>query len=205
MRAGSDDLLPGDAARKRSAPQPIMPTTTVTARGAGLLRQLAAMAYDSLLVVALWFAVGALVLLLSGGRLSAPDRPAWLLVLFQCSLVLTTWLFFAWFWTHGGQTLGMRAWRLKLIGEHGEPVRWPQTVVRFVAAILSAAVFGLGYLWALVDPERRRWHDRLSGTRLVLVPKSGSGAPVSGPVAETPGPRQKTTGSATARRSPPAH
>jgi uncharacterized RDD family membrane protein YckC len=142
--------------------------------GAGLLRQLAAMVYDTLLVIALWFAVGALMLLLSGGRLSAPDRPGWLLLFFQCVLLLTAWLFFAWFWTHGGQTLGMRAWRLKLVGLHGESVRWSQTVVRFIAAIFSATVFGLGYLWILVDPEQCSWHDRLSATRLVLVPKSGS-------------------------------
>jgi uncharacterized RDD family membrane protein YckC len=166
-----------------------MATRSETPRCAGLFRQLAAIVYDSLLVIALWFAVGALMLLLSGGRLSAPDRPDWLLMLFQGTLLFTTWLFFAWFWTHGGQTLGMRAWRLKLVGRHGEPVSWTQTIVRFVAALVSAAVLGLGYLWAVIDPEHCRWHDRLSGTRLVLVPKSGSGTSVSGAVAKTQAPQ----------------
>ena len=123
--------------------------------GARLWRQLAAMVYDSLLVIALWFAVGALALLLSGGQLSAPNRPAWLLALFQCTLLLTTWLFFAWFWTHGGQTLGMRAWRLKLVGQNGDTVRWKQTIVRFFAACISAAALGLGFFWALEGGSRQ--------------------------------------------------
>ena len=93
-------------------------------------------------------------------------------IFFQVYLFLVLLWYFTWFWTHGGQTLGMRAWRLKLVGRHGEPVRWSQTVVRFAAAILSAAALGLGYLWALVDPQGCRWHDRLSGTQLILLPKS---------------------------------
>jgi len=155
---------------------------------AGPGRRLAALAYDFLLVIALWFFVGALMLLLSGGRLSSPDRPAWLLVLFQCTLLLTAWLFFAWFWTHGGQTLGMRAWRLKLVGIDGGPVRWRQAIVRFVAAVFSAAALGLGFLWVLIDPERRSWHDHLSGTRIVLVPKSSPATGINGSDAGSRGP-----------------
>lgn len=139
----------------------------------GLLRRLAAIFYDGLLLAALWFVVSAAFLAASGGRLSSPDRPLWLLYTFRAGLLLTTYLFFASFWTHGGQTLGMRAWRLKLVDQDGGPVSWVQATVRFATALLSLAALGLGLLWVLVDREKRAWHDHLSGTHLVLLPKAG--------------------------------
>jgi len=137
----------------------------------GLLRRLAAMAYDGLLVLALAFAVSALLLWTSGGRLGQPDRPLWLLWAHRIILVVSAWGFFAWFWLHGGQTLGMRAWRLRLVANDGGAITLGQTVRRFAGAALSLAAFGLGYLWILVDRKQRSWHDRLSGTHLIVVPK----------------------------------
>lgn len=142
-----------------------------TLPAAGLARRLAAIGYDSLLVAAIWFVIGGMGLALSGGALSRPDRPVWLLLAFRAVLVASLWLFFAWFWTHGGQTLGMRAWRLQLVNENGGPVRWKQTLWRFAGACLSAGALGLGYLWVLFDRERLSWHDRLSATRLRVLPK----------------------------------
>lgn len=147
---------------------PFMPSTPA----AGLLRRLAALLYDSLLLLALWFATAALLLAASGGLLSQPDRPPWLLLLEQISLLLVTFLFWGGFWTHGGQTLGMRAWRLKLVDDDGSPISWQQAARRCLAALLSLAPLGLGYLWILIDPQRRAWHDRLSGTRVVVLPKN---------------------------------
>jgi uncharacterized RDD family membrane protein YckC len=139
---------------------------------AGLLRRLAALLYDSLLLLALWFATSALVLAVSGGLLSQADRPLWLLYVLRTCLLLVTFLFWAGFWTHGGQTLGMRAWRLKLVNDQGGPVSWPQAAWRCLAALLSLAPLGLGYLWILIDREQCAWHDRLSGTRVVVLPKA---------------------------------
>jgi len=135
----------------------------------GLRRRLAALFYDGLLVLAIWFVVAAMATALSNGRLAQPDPPLWMRALLQLALVTVTWLFFAWFWTHGGQTLGMRAWRLKLVSVQGGTVTWSQTVRRFGGAILSAAALGLGYLWVLIDPQHRSWHDRISGTRLIVL------------------------------------
>lgn len=131
------------------------------------------MAYDSLLVFAIWFLVSALGLLVSGGRLAEPDPPFWMRMLLQAGLLLATGLFFTWFWTHGGQTLGMRAWRMKVVAVDGKAVTWPQALRRFAGAVLSATCFGLGYLWIVFDPHRRSWHDRLSSTRLIVLPKNG--------------------------------
>jgi uncharacterized RDD family membrane protein YckC len=130
------------------------------------------MFYDGLLLAALWFSISALLLAASGGLLASPNRPLWLLYVLRVSLILVTVLFYTGFWTHGGQTLGMRAWRLKIINDRGGPVNWKQALWRFAAAIPSIGVFGLGCLWMLLDRERRTLHDRLSGTRFVLIAKN---------------------------------
>ncbi len=139
---------------------------------APLWRRLAAMVYDALLLVALWIAVGALLMLLSGGRLAAPDRPTWLLAVEQLVLIAVTWGFFTWFWTHGGQTLGMRAWRLRLTDLQGSPGGIAAASRRWLASLLSLGAMGLGYVWVLIDREQCAWHDRLSGTRVIVVPKT---------------------------------
>ena len=135
------------------------------------------MLYDGLLLIALWFAVAALVLMLSGGRMAEPDRSEWLILALRGALLLSTYGFFAGFWMHGGQTLGMRAWRMKLVTRNGQPISLSQSACRFAAAALALAAFGLGYLWVLIDREKLAWHDRLSGTRLVLVPKAAGNRP----------------------------
>ncbi len=84
--------------------------------------------------------------------------------------LLTTMAFFSWFWLKNGQTLGMQAWRIKLVRFDGSAPNPLQLVLRCLAAPLSAACMGLGYLWCLVDRNGRYWHDYLSGTELILLP-----------------------------------
>lgn len=131
---------------------------------AGLPRRLAAIVYDLLLLVALLM-VATLALLLVSGAENVPR------VLLQAWVLLISFAFFGWFWTHGGQTLGMRAWRLKLVRDSGGAVGWADAARRFLAAILAWLPAGLGFIWSLFDRERLAWHDRLSHTRLVITPK----------------------------------
>lgn len=134
---------------------------------APLWRRLAAIAYDLLLVTALLMALTGALIMLRGGR-AIDSGSFW----YQLLLVGCWWLYFAWCWTHGGQTLGMRAWRLVLVGTRTRAVGWGAASLRFLAAGLSALVAGLGFAASLVDAERRAWHDRLSATRLAYRPKS---------------------------------
>lgn len=133
---------------------------------AGLLRRLGAILYDSLLLFAVLFAATALVLPLTGGQSVAPHNPFYTSYLFFVSF-----FFFAWFWTHGGQTLGMRAWRIRVQQRNGSPITWTQALLRFMTAIASWLLLGAGFLWALIDREKMTWHDRYSETVLVVVPK----------------------------------
>ena len=132
---------------------------------AGLARRLAAIFYDSLLIIAALYAAAIPAVWMTGG--AVPPSEPW----FQAWLVFVAWLYLASSWTRGGQTLGMRAWRCRLVTAGGEPVGWGRAVARFAAAAVSWASLGLGFWWSLADPERRTWHDRWTGTRIVLVPR----------------------------------
>ena len=77
--------------------------------------------------------------------------------------------YFAWFWTHGGQTPGMKIWRICVVGDDGKAIGWRTALVRSAAAVLSWAPLAGGFLWAIFDDRRLAWHDRLSGSRLIRI------------------------------------
>ena len=129
-------------------------------------RRLMAMLYDAFLQVALLFIITGLTLAVRGGE-AVPPNSGW----YQGLLLLVSFLYFGWFWTHGGQTLGMRAWRVRVVTVFGDPITWTNALVRFCFAVCSLAVVGVGFLWALVDRQNRTWHDRWSDTQLVLLEK----------------------------------
>lgn len=139
-----------------------------------LLRRLAAMIYDTLLVLPLIMAAVALFMgvrtLLGFGPAEdgTVQLDAWVV---QLVSLITTMGFFCSFWIKSGQTLGMQAWRIKLVTLSGEQPGAGRLLLRSLAAVLSIACLGLGYLWCLVDRNGRYWHDYLSGTELILLPK----------------------------------
>ncbi len=136
-------------------------------QAAPLWRRFMAMLYDSLLLLATLMLAALPIVTLYDGIPSGWARHA-----FQIYLLVVTFVFFGWFWVHGGQTLGMRSWRLQLVGSADAAVGWKTALVRFMAAILSGLVVGLGYLWALLDDRRRTWHDRISDSYIILLPKT---------------------------------
>ena len=127
-----------------------------------LARRAGAALYDGLLLLALWLVATAAVLALRGGE-AVPPGTVW----FELWLLGVAFAFHGWFWVHGGQTLGLRAWRLRVVRAGGAPLGWGDAARRFAAALLALAPAGLGWLWMLADGEGRAWHDRLSGTRVV--------------------------------------
>jgi len=131
---------------------------------ASLARRLAALVYDALLVGGLLFVFTLVLILLRGGRAIDADT-LW----YRAILVAVAFAFCGAFWTRGGQTLGMRAWRIRVVALDGREVSWPRAALRFAASWVALLPVGLGYWWALLDPERRCWHDRLSGTRVIGV------------------------------------
>jgi uncharacterized RDD family membrane protein YckC len=122
----------------------------------GLARRLAAMAYEALLVFAVAFFAAWLFFFASGGRDATRGLVRTELQLF---IVIVLAAYFLWCWLRGGQTLAMRAWRIRLVD-----VTPKKAVLRF---LLALALLPLSILWALVDRDRQFLHDRLAGTRLI--------------------------------------
>jgi uncharacterized RDD family membrane protein YckC len=85
-------------------------------------------------------------------------------IFYPLYLLTVSFGFYGWFWTHGGQTLGLRAWKIKVLTLDRQPLNWQQAVVRFLAALLSWGIFGLGFFWIIRDKNRYAWHDYLSKT-----------------------------------------
>jgi uncharacterized RDD family membrane protein YckC len=140
-----------------------------------LPRRLAALLYDTCLVLPIIMACVALsmglrILILGDGSTELGEgtlNPH--MVQFIAFLSVTG--FFSWFWLRSGQTLGMQAWRVKLVSYRGETITPIQALLRCTGAAVSALCLGLGYWWCLFDPNRRYWHDYISGTELILLPK----------------------------------
>lgn len=133
-----------------------------TAAAAGLLRRLASLVYESLMVLALLLVASLLFLLASPDAAATAARP-----LFQAYLLAVIGIYFTWFWTHGGQTVAMRAWRLRVMRRDGSPLSWRDAWLRFLLAAPSLGLGGLGVLWALVDRDGQFLHDRLASTMVV--------------------------------------
>ena len=130
---------------------------------AGLGRRLAAMLYDGLLLLAIWIVTGLVWFPLNGAAVSGP--------LLTMVLALETFAFYAYCWRRHGETLGMRAWQIRLVAASGQPPSWPQIGLRLLSACVSLSCFGLGYLWLYLGKTRQTWHDLASDTYVVHIPR----------------------------------
>jgi uncharacterized RDD family membrane protein YckC len=149
--------------------KPAMSSTTTPSARAGsvpLWRRFAGMLYDLFPLLGLWM-VAAGLWVLAFHDVYDPRHPAPLL-----RALLGLWLlgvaaaYFIVSWTRVGATIGMRAWKLKLVRDDGTRVDAGTAVLRFVLALVSLAALGCGFWHAWFDADRRAWHDRVCGTRM---------------------------------------
>jgi uncharacterized RDD family membrane protein YckC len=171
---------------------------------ASIFRIIGAWVYDFLLLCSVWLLAGFVYIIpaqmlvkidssnidnLSTTHFSGP--------VFLIYMLLITWLFFAWFWTHGGQTLGLRAWSLRVQTLDGYELGWRHSLIRFTAAAvpwlvalyffdlfkhwtfiepghryLSFLIGFSGLLWIKFDKQQLSLQDWFSGTRIVRLPKA---------------------------------
>ena len=121
--------------------------------------------YDLFLLTALLFVATAIFMVFNEGEAIEPAQP---LYPFYIAYLLTIgFVFYGWFWTHGGQTLGMKTWKMRLQQVDGKAVTWRLALIRYITAMISWAAGGGGYLWSLFSPTKRTWHDIASRTVLV--------------------------------------
>lgn len=148
---------------------------------AGFWRRFASLVYDTLAIIAFamltvvlyLFAVQGLIILdvisLNGAEdVSALIQESLLLSSVRSALlVIVTLVFFGYFWTKSGQTIGMRAWRLKVQTLEGNLISWPQSLARSLCALL-----GLGNLVVLIDfKNKKALQDYLSKTEVITLTK----------------------------------
>ena len=152
-------------------------------------RRIICLIYDFLLILAVLFIASFIFHFIFSDTQATYFKP-----LFQFYLFTIMGYYFTWFWTHGGQTLAMQTWKMRLVSADGRGLTKKQAVVRylfsltgiffFVAvnylfpinfvsyqqlALVSVLIFGSGFIWALFDPDHQYLHDRLAGTRIIKL------------------------------------
>src|SRR5688572_10154601 len=143
-----------------------MDTQSTVGAPAGLLRRLAALLYDLLLVIAIAFAVTFAVLPLTRGEAILTATQGSLSHLYHAAWILVVYAYFGWCWTRSGQTLGLRAWRIRLQLQGGGRLGWPAALLRYLLGILLAWMAVAG-AWYLAHPGSALGH---AGAVLLIAP-----------------------------------
>ncbi len=126
-----------------------------------MFRRSASFLYDCLLLIALFFIITAIAIAFNDGQ--AIQNPAYYLALYMVGFI-----FFDWFWRHGGQTLGMSAWRIKVEGTQHQSISFNQSLIRYLS---GTVLFVFTLLYMFFNKDGTALHDRLSKTRIVMYYK----------------------------------
>lgn len=150
-----------------------------------LWRRLCALLYDLLAVLAIVMVVGYVCQRLTGGKVITSDGHAHIVWWYQPLQAVVVSAYFVASWLRGGQTLGMRPWRIRLRNAQGLAVSFGQAIVRLLVAAAPLLLLGLApwlgtklALWAVAgawaawfavaifDTRRRALHDVIARTEL---------------------------------------
>lgn len=134
-----------------------------------LHRRMGALLYDALCIFALEMVVAAIFLLFNAGEAVTSEHSLYKIQ--QTLLFIVPFAYFLFFWLRDAHTTGMRAWRLRIQQLDGSPITGAKAILRLSFAIISWIPLGLGFWWVFVSPTRLSWHDRLSGTEIIQLPK----------------------------------
>jgi len=130
----------------------------------GFWRRILCMIYEFLLLIAVLFIAGFIFHLVYHDTDSPYFRPV-----FQLYLLGVAGIYLIWFWTHGGQTLAMQTWKIRVISTNGGGISIWRAIARYFFAVTSISFFGCGIIWALFDREGQFLYDRLAGTKIINV------------------------------------
>lgn len=151
-----------------------IPKASNNDNGAQLHIRLMAILYDTFLILAMSMAYGAIATFIAAqinGATEHDYNPTVSGPIFQAGWGITLLVFYCYFWIKAGQTVGMKAWRLKLITTNTKSLTITQCIMRFFIGILSFSCFGLGFLWVLIDKNNDTLHDRICNTRMIRTNK----------------------------------
>ena len=133
---------------------------------AGFSRRIAAIIYDSFLVLAIWMISTTLLvaLLTDGEEIGGP--------VYQIFLYFEIGVFYIYFWSVKGQTLGMQVWKICTVDKDNQPLKISKCLIRFLYATIFLIPLGLGFLSLLLNREKLTWYDMASGTRVIYLGKN---------------------------------
>jgi uncharacterized RDD family membrane protein YckC len=143
----------------------------IVGTGAGFGRRLAALVYDAFLVVALLVLYTGAWVVLAHTRITG-ETVGVAVYLYRTGLLVIVVGYALLNWTRSGQTLGMRAWRLRVVSASGARLSWRACLLRFALGALAWAPAALGVLWLYVDRDRLAVQDRWSHSRVLRLARS---------------------------------
>lgn len=142
---------------------------------AGLFYRFAAIFYDFLMLIAVLIMAGFIALMLGflppiENANQTKDMAYWSIKIgYEIYKFVICYFFFVYPWMRNGQTLGMQAWKIKVVNVDGSNLSYKTASIRFFVAILSWITLGFGFWRAMFDKQKRTWHDALSQTRLIKI------------------------------------
>lgn len=145
----------------------------IPTQSAPVWRRLAALVYDSFILLAISFIYGAAITAISAAN-HQPEtdyQPMFNGVLFPLGWCAALVLFYCWFWSKSGQTLGMKTWKIKLVQKQNAlNPKWSQCLLRCLLTPPLVLGFGVGYWYAYSNQARESLQDRLTKTRVIFIP-----------------------------------
>ncbi|WP_444718861.1 RDD family protein [Paucibacter hankyongi] len=146
---------------------------------------MASFLYEGVLLFGIVFVAGYLFSALTQQRHALQGQHA-----LQAFLFIVLAVYFCWFWTHGGQTVAMKAWHIRVVDTQGQALSQGRALARyalswlwFLPALLFAWVMGLHGTGAIfgsliagvllyaaaarLHPKRQFLHDALCATQLI--------------------------------------
>jgi len=140
-------------------------STSIEGVSAGFGRRFAALIYDGFLLAALLMTYTGAILIFTRRAVLPETYGAWA-YLYRAGLIGVIAAYYVLNWIRSGQTLGMRAWRLRAVSDAGSPLNTTAALLRFLCGFLAWPPAALGVLWLYLDPDHLAIHDRLSRTRV---------------------------------------
>jgi len=134
---------------------------------AGFFRRILALVYDSLVIAGILLSFTLLLVILNGGY-AVPGSFVSIVQLLVCACVGP--FFYSYFWlVNNGQTIGMQAWKIRLVSLNNSKLNAKQTYLRCLVSTISFVCFGIGYFWILFNKNNLSWSDVATNTRIVKV------------------------------------
>ena len=129
-----------------------------------LPRRVLVIIYDSILLAAVFIFTSLPIIIPFKITIEHTFYPLYIIYIYFIAFI-----FFAWNWTHGGQTLGLKTWKIKLIADSGKNVTWKQSFLRYIGSLICWLSCGIGFLWCYTNKDRLAWNDIISKTRLTKI------------------------------------